>query len=87
MRQTATPATPATTTTTSAAPREGGAAPDLFERLAAPFAAEEVRSRRGPRGDLRTSPHAPHDAGSTTSSGRTTGRAASSPPTAGSAAP
>ena len=42
-----------TTTTTSAAPREGGAAPDLWERLAAPFAAEEVRSRRGPRGDLR----------------------------------
>ena len=41
------------TTTTSAAPREGGAAPDLWERLAAPFAAEEVRSRRGPRGDLR----------------------------------
>ena len=26
---------------------------DLFERLAAPFAAEEVRTRRGPRGDLR----------------------------------
>ncbi len=26
---------------------------DLWERLAAPFAAEEVRSRRGPRGDLR----------------------------------
>ena len=42
-----------TATTTSAAPREGGAAPDLWERLAAPFAAEEVRSRRGPRGDLR----------------------------------
>jgi hypothetical protein len=53
MRQTATSATPATTTTTSAAPREGGAAPDLWQRLAAPFAAEEVRSRRGPRGDLR----------------------------------
>ena len=34
-------------------PHEGGAAPDLWERLAAPFAAEEVRSRRGPRGDLR----------------------------------
>ena len=49
MRKTAT----AATTTTSAAPREGGAAPDLWERLAAPFAAEEVRSRRGPRGDLR----------------------------------
>ena len=48
MRQTAT-----TTTTTSGAPREGGAAPGLWERLAAPFAAEEVRSRRGPRGDLR----------------------------------
>jgi Rad52/22 family double-strand break repair protein len=42
-----------TATTTSAAPREGGAAPDLWERLAAPFAAEEVRTRRGPRGDLR----------------------------------
>ena len=40
------------TATTSAAPREG-AAPDPWERLAAPFAAEEVRSRRGPRGDLR----------------------------------
>ena len=40
------------TATTSAAPREGGAASDLWERLAAPFAAEEVRSRRGPRGDL-----------------------------------
>ena len=53
MRKTATAATPATTTTTSGAPREGGAAPDLWERLAAPFAAEEVRSRRGPRGDLR----------------------------------
>jgi hypothetical protein len=48
----ATTTTPATATT-SAAPREGGAAPDLWERLAAPFAAEEVRSRRGPRGDLR----------------------------------
>jgi Rad52/22 family double-strand break repair protein len=42
-----------TATSSSAAPREGGAAPDLWERLAAPFAAEEVRSRRGPRGDLR----------------------------------
>ena len=35
----------------------GGAAraagTDLFERLAAPFTAEEVRTRRGPRGDLR----------------------------------
>ena len=40
-------------TTIGAAPREGGAAPDLWERLAAPFAAEEVRTRRGPRGDLR----------------------------------
>jgi len=47
MRKATTPAT------TSAAPREGGAAPDLWERLAAPFAAEEVRTRRGPRGDLR----------------------------------
>jgi Rad52/22 family double-strand break repair protein len=46
MRQTATSATTVTATTTSAAP-------DLFERLAAPFTAEEVRSRRGPRGDLR----------------------------------
>ena len=46
-------ATTTATATTSAAPREGGAAPDLWERLAAPFAAEEVRSRRGPRGDLR----------------------------------
>ena len=53
MRKTATSATTATTTTTSGAPHEGGAAPDLWERLAAPFAAEEVRSRRGPRGDLR----------------------------------
>jgi len=48
MRKATTPAT-----TTSAAPREGGAAPDLWERLAAPFTAEEVRTRRGPRGDLR----------------------------------
>jgi hypothetical protein len=53
MRKTATPATSATTATTSGAPRAGGAAPDLWERLAAPFAAEEVRTRRGPRGDLR----------------------------------
>ena len=53
MRKTATAATTTATTTTSAAPREGGAAPDLWERLAAPFTAEEVRSRRGPRGDLR----------------------------------
>ena len=52
MRQTATSATTATTTT-SCAPHEGGAAPDLWERLAAPFAAEEVRSRQGPRGPLR----------------------------------
>jgi len=48
MRKAAIPAT-----TTSAAPREGGAALDLWERLAAPFAAEELRTRRGPRGDLR----------------------------------
>ena len=48
MRKATTPAT-----TTSAAPREGGATPDLWERLAAPFTAEEVRTRRGPRGDLR----------------------------------
>ena len=27
--------------------------PDLFDRLAAPFDAAEVRTRRGPRGDLR----------------------------------
>ncbi|MBV8228980.1 MAG: hypothetical protein JO329_03250 [Planctomycetaceae bacterium] len=56
MRKTATSATTATTATTtptSGAPHEAGAAPDLWERLAAPFAAEEVRSRRGPRGDLR----------------------------------
>ena len=50
MRKAAIPAT----TTTSAAPPVGGAAlAALFDRLAAPFAAEEVRSRRGPRGDLR----------------------------------
>jgi len=49
MRKTAT----STATATSAAPHEGGAAPDPWGRLAAPFAAEEVRSRRGPRGDLR----------------------------------
>jgi len=56
MRKTATSATAATTATTtptSGAPHEAGAAPDLWERLAAPFTAEEVRSRRGPRGDLR----------------------------------
>ena len=46
-------ATPPAATTISAAPREGGADLDLFERLAAPFAAEEVRTRRGPRGDMR----------------------------------
>lgn len=40
-------------TTIGAAPREGGAAQDLFERLAAPFDPAEVRTRRGPRGDLR----------------------------------
>jgi hypothetical protein len=46
--------TPATTTTTSAAPPVGGAAlAALFDRLAAPFDPAEVRSRRGPRGDLR----------------------------------
>src|SRR5512135_1156883 len=48
MRKAATPAT-----AIGAAPREGGAAPDLFERLAAPFDGAEVRTRRGPRGDLR----------------------------------
>jgi hypothetical protein len=37
--------TPATATTS--------ADPDPWDRLAAPFAAEEVRARRGPRGDLR----------------------------------
>ena len=42
-----------TLATTSAAPREGGAALDLWERLTAPFDPAEVRSRRGPRGDLR----------------------------------
>ena len=49
MRKAATPSAPAVV----AAPREGGAALDLWERLAAPFTAEEVRTRRGPRGDLR----------------------------------
>ena len=39
----------ATTTT----PATTSAAPDPWGRLAAPFAAEEVRSRRGPRGDMR----------------------------------
>jgi hypothetical protein len=48
MRKATTPGT-----TSSAAPREGGAAQDLFDRLAAPFSADEVRTRRGPRGDLR----------------------------------
>jgi hypothetical protein len=48
MRKATTPGT-----TISAAPREGGAAQDLFERLAAPFDPAEVRTRRGPRGDLR----------------------------------
>ena len=43
----------ATATAVVAAPREGGIGPDLFERLAAPFDPAEVRSRRGPRGDLR----------------------------------
>jgi hypothetical protein len=31
----------------------GAPIPDLFDRLAAPFDPAEVRSRRGPRGDLR----------------------------------
>jgi hypothetical protein len=31
----------------------GAPIPDLFDRLAAPFGPEEVRTRRGPRGDLR----------------------------------
>ena len=56
MRKTATSATTATTATTtptSGAPHEAGAAPDLWERLAAPFTAEEVRSRQGHRGPLR----------------------------------
>jgi len=47
MRKAATPAT------AIVAPREGGDAQDLFERLAAPFDPAEVRTRRGPRGDLR----------------------------------
>jgi hypothetical protein len=48
MRKATTPAAAA------AAPREGGGvALDLFDRLAAPFDPAEVRSRRGPRGDLR----------------------------------
>ena len=47
MRKAATPAT------AIVAPREGGDAQDLFERLAAPFDPTEVRTRRGPRGDLR----------------------------------
>ena len=51
-RNTMRKATTATTTATATPPTRG-AAPDLWERLAAPFAAEEVRSRRGPRGDLR----------------------------------
>ena len=54
MRKTVTNATNATTTTTSAAPHEGGAAPEvLWERLAAPFDPAEVRTRQGPRGPLR----------------------------------
>ena len=45
---------PALATSGGAATAPGPAAgADLFERLAAPFAAEEVRTRRGPRGDLR----------------------------------
>ncbi|MBV8235730.1 MAG: hypothetical protein JO075_08515 [Acidimicrobiia bacterium] len=42
-----------TATAVAAAPREGGIGPDPFERLAAPFDPAEVRTRRGPRGDLR----------------------------------
>jgi hypothetical protein len=42
--------TPAAAT---ASPREGGGAADLFEQLAAPFDPTEVRTRRGPRGELR----------------------------------
>ena len=49
MRKATTPAA----TTSVAAPREGGTAPDLWERLAAPFDPAEVRTRRGPRGELR----------------------------------
>ena len=45
--------TTAAATTSGAAPPMGGAALDLWERLAAPFDPAEVRSRRGPRGDLR----------------------------------
>ncbi|MBV8078432.1 MAG: hypothetical protein JO284_18625 [Planctomycetaceae bacterium] len=48
MRKTTTPAA-----TISAAPREGGAALDVFDRLAAPFGADEVKTRQGPRGPLR----------------------------------
>ena len=45
---------PAQATSGGAASAPGPAAgADLFERLAAPFTAEEVRTRRGPRGDLR----------------------------------
>jgi hypothetical protein len=46
-------ATTPSAATISAAPREGGAAQDLFDRLAAPFDPAEIRTRRGPRGDLR----------------------------------
>jgi hypothetical protein len=53
MRKATTTPTTTPATISSAAPREGGAAPDLFDRLAAPFDPAEVRTRRGPRGDLR----------------------------------
>jgi hypothetical protein len=46
MRKTTTPAV-------VAAPLAGGGAPDLFDRLATPFDPAEVRTRRGPRGDMR----------------------------------
>jgi len=47
--------TPPAQDTPGGAPSAPGpaAAADLFERLAAPFAAEEVRSRHGPRGPVR----------------------------------
>ncbi|MBV8230770.1 MAG: hypothetical protein JO329_12355 [Planctomycetaceae bacterium] len=51
MTRTKTP--PAQDTSGGAPSAPGHAAADLFERLAAPFAAEEVRTRHGPRGDLR----------------------------------
>ena len=64
-------------------PPRGGAAPDLWERLAAPFAAEEVRSRRGPRGDLRYITARVARRRLTTSSVRPTGPAGSNPPSTG----